>query len=36
VSEEVVYEKPEVILDKLKAIEDGITKELHELEVLLG
>ncbi len=36
VFEEVVYEKPEVILGNLKTLEIEITKELSELEELLG
>ncbi|MGC9935243.1 type I restriction-modification system subunit M [Priestia aryabhattai] len=36
VYEEVVYEKPEVILAKLKDMENGINKELAELEGMLG
>lgn len=36
VSEEVAYEKPAVILAKLKAMESEISKELTELEGMLG
>lgn len=36
VFEEVVYEKPEVILAKLKTMESEINKELSELEGMLG
>ncbi len=36
VFEEVVYEKPTVILAKLKTLEDEISKEMNELEEMLG
>ncbi len=36
VFEEVVYEKPRVILDKLKTMENEIDEELSELEGMLG
>lgn len=36
VTEEVIYEKPAVILAKLKTLEDEISKELTELEGMMG
>ncbi|MGE1166609.1 SAM-dependent DNA methyltransferase, partial [Peribacillus simplex] len=36
VYEEIEYEKPVIILAKLKSMEDEIRRELNELEELLG